>query len=41
MIKVSWFYQSPSLKEIREICKTNVDNLWDEIKRFDNLINIM
>ena len=29
-------YQSPSLKEIREYCRAQVDTLWDEVKRFDN-----
>lgn len=29
-------YESPSLPEIREYCKTQVDLLWDEVKRFEN-----
>lgn len=29
-------YQSPSVMEIREICKKEVDTLWDETKRFVN-----
>ena len=29
-------YQMPTLKEIREYCRVQVDTLWDEVKRFDN-----
>ena len=29
-------YESPSLPEIREYCLTQIDNLWDELKRFEN-----
>ena len=29
-------YQMPSLQEIQEYCRKEVDSLWDEIKRFDN-----
>ena len=29
-------YESPSLNEIRNYCKDQVDNLWGEIKRFTN-----
>ena len=29
-------YQMPSLDEIRTYCLSEVDRLWDEIKRFDN-----
>ena len=29
-------YDSPSLTEIREYCRQQVDTLWDEVKRFDN-----
>ena len=29
-------YQMPTLKEIREYCRAQVDTLWDEVKRFDN-----
>ncbi len=29
-------YASPSIDEIREYCKTEVDCLWDEVKRFEN-----
>ena len=29
-------YQSPTIKEIRDYCKYEVDHLWDEVKRFEN-----
>jgi len=29
-------YESPSLKDIRDYCKEQVDTLWDEVKRFEN-----
>ena len=29
-------YQCPSLAEIRNYCASEVDKLWDEVKRFDN-----
>ncbi|MBP1924908.1 nicotinate phosphoribosyltransferase [Sedimentibacter acidaminivorans] len=29
-------YESPSLNEIREFCKIEVDRLWNEVKRFSN-----
>lgn len=29
-------YQSPSLQEIRENCRCQVDALWEEVKRFEN-----
>ncbi len=29
-------YQSPSVKEIRDYCKHEVDHLWEEVKRFEN-----
>lgn len=29
-------YQLPTLPEIREYCRAQVDTLWDEVKRFDN-----
>ena len=29
-------YDSPSLPEIREYCRQQIDTLWDEVKRFDN-----
>ncbi len=29
-------YKCPSLQEVREYCLSEVDKLWDEVKRFDN-----
>ena len=29
-------YESPSLQEIQDYCREQVDMLWDEVKRFDN-----
>ena len=29
-------YESPSIDEIRDYCKEQVDLLWDEVKRFEN-----
>lgn len=29
-------YQLPTLHEIRDYCKQQIDTLWDEVKRFDN-----
>ena len=29
-------YDSPSLQEIQDYCRQQVDTLWDEVKRFDN-----
>ena len=29
-------YESPELKTIRDKCKKDVENLWDEVKRFEN-----
>ena len=29
-------YRLPSLTEIRENCKASLDNMWEEVKRFDN-----
>ena len=29
-------YRLPTLKEIQDYCKREVDSLWDEVKRFDN-----
>ena len=29
-------YKRPSLKEIRDYCASQVDLLWDEVKRFHN-----
>ncbi len=29
-------YECPSLEEIRDYCRKEIDTLWDEVKRFDN-----
>ena len=29
-------YESPSINEIRDYCASQLDSMWDEIKRFDN-----
>ncbi len=29
-------YQSPSLQEIREYCRQQIDTMWDEVLRFEN-----
>ena len=29
-------YESPTLKEMQEYCKSEVKKLWDEVKRFEN-----
>ena len=29
-------YESPTIEEIREYCMTEVETLWDEVKRFEN-----
>ena len=29
-------YISPSTEEIREYCKSEIEGLWDEVKRFEN-----
>ena len=29
-------YKSPSLDEIRDYCKEQIDTIWDEVKRFEN-----
>jgi len=29
-------YKSPSIKEIQSYCKSELDTLWDEVKRFEN-----
>lgn len=29
-------YEEPSLEEIRESCLSQIDDLWDEVKRFEN-----
>ena len=28
-------YKNPSIEEIRDYCKTEIDRLWDEVKRFE------
>ena len=35
-IKGELVYKSPSIEEIRENCRKQVDTLWDEVKRFQN-----
>ena len=29
-------YETPSMKDIQEYCKSQVKELWDEVKRFEN-----
>ena len=29
-------YESPSIDEIRDYCKDQLDAMWDEMKRFEN-----
>ena len=29
-------YELPTLEEVRSYCLSQVDTLWDEVKRFDN-----
>ena len=29
-------YESPSIQEIADYCKEQIDLLWDEVKRFEN-----
>ena len=29
-------YKLPSLQEIQDYCKKEVESLWDEVKRFEN-----
>ena len=29
-------YESPSIQEIADYCREQVDMLWDEVKRFEN-----
>ena len=29
-------YELPSIEEIRNYCKDQIDHLWDEVKRFEN-----
>ncbi len=35
-LKGECVYQSPSLPEIQEYCRQQVETLWEEVKRFDN-----
>ena len=35
-IKGECVYESPSIQEIREYCESEVESLWDEVKRFVN-----
>ena len=35
-LKGELVYRLPSLQEIQDYCRKEVDSLWDEIKRFDN-----
>lgn len=35
-LKGECVYKSPTLKEIQEYCKAQVELLWDEVKRFEN-----
>ena len=35
-VKGELVYQCPPLNEVRAYCMEQVDNLWDEVKRFDN-----
>ena len=34
--KGTCIYENPDLEEIKRDCKKQVDNLWDEVKRFEN-----
>ena len=34
-VKGKLVYESPSLKEIRDYCRTQLDTLWDEVKRLE------
>ena len=29
-------YESPSVAEIKDYCKAQLDTIWDEVKRFEN-----
>ena len=29
-------YERPSLQVVQDYCRTQVDSLWDEVKRFEN-----
>jgi nicotinate phosphoribosyltransferase len=33
--KGNCIYESPSLNDIRSYCKSEIDTLWDEVKRFE------
>ena len=33
-------YELPDIEEIREYCKSEVESLWDEFKRFDNKVDL-
>ena len=35
-IKGELVYDLPSIEEIRDYCKDQVESLWDEVKRFEN-----
>ena len=35
-LKGELVYQRPSLQEIQQYCREQVDSLWDEVKRFEN-----
>lgn len=35
-VKGEQVYQSPSVADIREYCKNEIETLWDEVKRFEN-----
>ena len=35
-VKGELVYDCPSLEEIRDYCRQQLDTLWDEVKRFDN-----
>ena len=35
-VKGELVYEQPSIHQIREYCASQVDSLWDEVKRFEN-----
>ena len=35
-VKGECVYKEPSLDEIRDYCSEQIDNLWEEVKRFEN-----
>ncbi len=35
-VKGECVYESPSVHELKEYCKDQIDKLWDEVKRFEN-----